>query len=252
LQAIALEHAREVASHRERVIESYIERPEALSPLKEIKPGCWSKNSHANKGCAWKDLNHKVLYYDSGSFVDACDHCSARLLAGEKKRYKKAGNTKCCMNGRVWTPAVQRDYHRLQNPPPLFKDLCDVDVGGGDAELFMEHAKQLNSFFAFASVMANYKQVEGRGVKPVIMVITQFISNSSYSNSYSSQFRMATSHSLLVGCIRQRGEKEVRQCSQTRTSRAVRTSPAAAKRRRITSQTSREALLTPKAMRRRR
>ena len=121
-------------------------------------------------GCAWQCVNHKVDYYNSGSFESECEYCSARLLPGEKKRYKKAGNTKCCMNGRVWTPAVRRDYDRLQNPPQLFKDLCDVEVAGVDAELFMQHAKQLNAFFAFASVMGNYKQVEGRGVKPVIMV----------------------------------------------------------------------------------
>jgi hypothetical protein len=109
-------------------------------------------------GCAWKDINHKVDYYNSGDFNQSCKHCKARLLPGEMKRYAKARNTKCCLNGRAWTEAVQRDYERLQNPPKLFKDLCDVEKSGDEAKLFMKYAKQLNAFFAFARSWATTKE----------------------------------------------------------------------------------------------
>jgi hypothetical protein len=65
---------------------------------------------------------------------------------------------------------MQRVYKLLQNPPQAFKDLCNPDARGPDAKRFMQFARQLNSFFAFGSIIGNYKEAPGRGLKPVIMV----------------------------------------------------------------------------------
>lgn len=110
------------------------ERRTTLPPLDRVQDTrCHTRQSHRNgmAGCAGRDVNHRVEYFDVGGFTHACPWgCGGKYLKYEwdslarpnPDGFISRGRTaKCCKNGRTNTEYMRRLNERLSNPPPIFK-----------------------------------------------------------------------------------------------------------------------------------
>jgi hypothetical protein len=94
---------------------------------------CHLRDSHREglAGCAGRDVNHKVEYYDVGGFTHPCPWgCGGKYLKPEWDRLSKPridgsasqGRTaKCCKNGQTNTPYMRWLSERLSNPPRVIR-----------------------------------------------------------------------------------------------------------------------------------
>jgi hypothetical protein len=131
----------------------------AQPPRRRHKNDFWPitnacKRSHPGRGCASFTANHKYTAYHEdprSQFIKKCKYCKAFLLESEIPTDECP--TKCCTNGKLHTTVMQRDWQELQNPPNELRHLSDKTWD--EARRFVENAKAINSFCAFAAIKTN-------------------------------------------------------------------------------------------------
>lgn len=148
---VAARIAEEAAEQARRRAIIASRRPQKRHP-KEFWPitsAC--KRSHPGLGCAAFSANHKYMRYHDDKrshFTEKCEDCGAFLLESEMATSNCP--TKCCNNGKIHTEVMQRDWEELQNPPEELRHHSEKTWDG--ARRFVENAKAINSFCAFASI----------------------------------------------------------------------------------------------------
>lgn len=122
-----------------------------------------SSRSHPGVGCASFSANHQYTrYHDDprSRFTYKCPFCKAFLLESEMP-VKGRPPTKCCRNGDLHTPTMITDWNQLQDPPNYIRNYSDK--GFDEGKKFVDNAKAINSFCAFASITTR-QDPEARGM----------------------------------------------------------------------------------------
>lgn len=98
---------------------------------------CQTRNSHRHgmAGCAGRDVNHKVEYFNLGPFDKHCPWgCGAVYMQCQHAKLARpladgtasSGHvTKCCKNSQTSTDHMRNVNALLNNPPPIIK-VCNL------------------------------------------------------------------------------------------------------------------------------